>query len=286
MSCLDNRLFVERFPPELRRERVLRQQDASGGPAGMAAQTIVSLGGRAGFWGRRGADASGDRNEQMLRAAGVDTSYYRSFDGAQSPRCECFIRPDGERYLFPFWSEGLPADPSWLPLDRLAQADAVLIGGRWPEAALVVAREARRLGKPLILDFDRDTAETWELVRLATHAVADEDLASAAGGPERLIGKLTELRVWAAVTLGERGVVWAQGALPAFEVRAVDTTGAGDVFHGAFALAMAERRSEPEALRFASAAAAVRCATGRAPQPEEVREMLRNSTPSASESLR
>ena len=66
-----------------------------------------------------------------------------------------------------------------------------------------------------------------------------------------------------AVTLGGEGVVWADGItlhrVPAFNVQAVDTLGAGDVFHGALTLALAERRPWAEALAFASAAAAMKC---------------------------
>jgi sulfofructose kinase len=78
----------------------------------------------------------------------------------------------------------------------------------------------------------------------------------------------------AAVTLGERGVVYATASgvnrMAAFKIDAVETLGAGDVFHGAYALALAERASIEDALRFAAAAAAQKCmrAGGRAALPE------------------
>jgi sulfofructose kinase len=81
------------------------------------------------------------------------------------------------------------------------------------------------------------------------------------------------------VTLGASGLVHPGGRLPAFHVEARDTTGAGDIFHGAFALAVAEGRTVGEALVFASAAAAVRCATGRLPARAAVEELLTAAKP-------
>ena len=157
MGCLDNRLFVERFPPARRREGVPRRQDALGGPAGVGAVAVARLGGRAALWGRRGDDSTGDQVEAMLRADGVDTRGFRVFGGCTSPRCEVFIRPDGERFLFPYWGEGIPPDAEWLPPpDAIDSADALLIDGRWPEGGLRLAEQARERGIPVVLDLDLD----------------------------------------------------------------------------------------------------------------------------------
>jgi sulfofructose kinase len=80
--------------------------------------------------------------------------------------------------------------------------------------------------------------------------------------------------VWGAVTLGSAGVIHAGGRVPAFPVAARDTTGAGDVFHGAFALALVEGCSTDAALVFASAAAAARCESGCLPDRATVEGML------------
>jgi sulfofructose kinase len=124
------------------------------------------------------------------------------------------------------------------------------------------------------MDFDVDTADVWTLARLSTHAIADEDLAERTGGPARLLETLRNAAVWGAVTLGEAGVVHGGGRVPAFPVAARDTTGAGDVFHGAFALALVEGQSTAAALVFASAAAAVRCESARLPDRTAVEDVL------------
>jgi sulfofructose kinase len=180
------------------------------------------------------------------------------------------IAPDGERHIFAYHGEGLPDGAEWLPSDALDTADAVLLDGRWPVGAVRVAEAARRHGLPVVFDLDGETATAMRLARLSTHVIADEEAARAAGGVERLLRELTELGVWGAVTLGAAGVVHAAGRVRGFRVTARDTTGAGDVFHAAFALALAEGQAEDAALVFASAAAAQRCALGDVPRRSDV----------------
>lgn len=273
MGFLDTRVCVERFPPKLRREKASRRYDALGGPAAVGAVAVVRLGGSASFWGRRGNDPAGDRITGLLQAEGVNINGYRTFPGT-SPTCEVFIRPDGERFLFPYFGDGLPADAGWIPDEAVDSADAVLIDGRWPEGGLRVAKRAALRGIPVVHDFDQDREEIWEIAGHSTHAIADEDLAGIQGGADSLLRRIEALGAWGAVTLGDRGVVHAGGCIPAFPVTAVDSTGAGDVFHGAFALAMAQERDEQGALRFACAAGALHCKFGRVPWRNEVEDLL------------
>ena len=273
MGFLDTRLCVERFPPKLRREKATRRYDALGGPASVGAVAVVRLGGTASFWGRRGNDPAGDRIASLLQAEGVNVAGYRAFPGT-SPTCEVFIRPDGERFLFPYFGGGLLADAEWIPDEAIDSADAVLIDGRWPEGGLRVAKRAALRGIPVVHDLDQDRDQVWEIARHSTHAIADEDLAGIQGGIDPVLRKIEALGVWGAVTLGDRGVVYAGGRIPAFPVTVVDSTGAGDVFHGAFALAMAQGRNERCALRFACAAGALHCKFGRVPRLNEVEDLL------------
>jgi len=274
MSCLDNRLFVDRFPPEHRRERVPKRFDALGGPAGVGAVTVVRLGGKASFFGLRGDDASGRQTSTFLEEDGVDTRGFRSFPDAISTRCEVFIRPDGERFLFPSWGTGMPLEADWLPDTTADNAQALLIDGRWVEGSLRLVEQARRRKLPILLDFDIDKPEIWELAKLSTHVIADEDMAIAHGGIEGLIDKLESIGVWGAVTLGAQGVAHLGGRVPAFSVPVLDSTGAGDVLHGAFVLAIAQGYDELTALRFGVAAGSLRCKLGRVPYLPEVEDLL------------
>jgi sulfofructose kinase len=143
---------------------------------------------------------------------------------------------------------------------------------------------ARRLGIPGIVDVDRPIdadpgTETGRILDAATHLVYSRDALLGTTGEVDVPTALATAAArhpgaWTAVTDGERGVAWLDGDdvrhAPAFRVRAVDTLGAGDVFHGAFALALAEGRTERAAIRFASAAAAAKCTLpgGRAGIPD------------------
>lgn len=270
VGFLDTRLVVERFPPKQHREPALKRYDALGGPASVGAVAAVRLGGTASFWGRRGSDPAGERIAALLASHGVDTSGYRAFPGT-SPTCEVFIPPDGERYLFPYLGDGLPPDADWIPDSAVDRADAVLIDGRWPEGGMRVAARAASRGIPVVHDFDQDRPEIWEIASRSTHAIADEDLADAVGGPDALLQRIRDLGVWGAVTLGSRGVAYSGGRVPSYPVTVADSTGAGDVFHGAFALALAQGRDEKPAMRFACAAGALHCHFGRVPDSSELR---------------
>ena len=273
MGFLDTRLCVDRFPPEQRREPATKRWDALGGPATVGAVAVARLGGSASFWGRRGDDPPGERIAKLLRDEGVETAGYQVFPGT-SPTCEVFIRPDGERFLFPYYGDGMPPSADWIPEQAVDAADAVLVDGRWAEGAVRVAQQATLRDLPVVHDFDQDRPEIWEVARNATHVIADEDLANAHGGIGTLLAKIERLGVWGAVTLGERGVVYSGGRVPAFPVEVLDSTGAGDVFHGAFALAMAQGRGETDAIRFGCAAGALHCRFGRVPMLAEVEQLL------------
>jgi len=122
-----------------------------------------------------------------------------------------------------------------------------------------------------VLDLDHDRPEAWELVPRVSHAVASEELARQLGGVEALLGRIPG---WAAVTLGAEGVRYRGGQIPAFRVEVRDSTGAGDVYHGAFALGLAEGMGEEGALRFAAAVAALHVRDGEPPRRAEVEALL------------
>ena len=269
-ACLDYRFWVERFPPVGTRTPAGAYRMALGGPAAVGALTVARLGGAALFFGRRGDDDAGCRVEAILSAEGIDTREFRAFAGARTPVSGVLIAPGGERYIFAYHGEGLPDGAEWLPLETLRTAQAVLLDDRWPAGAARMAEAARRQGLPVVLDLDGESACAWRLAGLSTHVIADEELSKASGGADRLLRALAELGVWGAVTQGAAGVVHASGRVPGFHVTVRDTTGAGDVFHAAFALALAEGQDEEAALVFACAAAAQRCALGDVPRRGDV----------------
>ena len=245
-----------------------------GGPAAVGAVAVARLGGEALLIGRRGDDAVGEEVEARLRAEAVETSALRRFPGAATPVSGIVVDPGGERHIFSFLGAGLPDDGEWIPLGTLERVQAVLVDSRWPPGAMRLAVAARRRELPVVLDLDQDDAGAWRLAAVATHVIADEELATARGGVGAVIERIRRQGGWGAVTLGAGGVAYSGGCLPAFRITPRDTTGAGDVFHGAFALALAEGHDEAYALAFASAAGAQRCALAEVPRRGDVVSLL------------
>jgi len=247
---------------------VVGYREALGGPAAVATLTVAALGGRATLFARRGEDPWGTWLAGRLEAAGVHT---RMVVGGRTPVSAVLVTPDGERFIFPYRGE-LPAHlPENWPRE-VEEADVVLSDTRWPEGARAVFTRARSAGKPCVLDLDSGEEEALGLARLATHVIASEEAEKALGGLEALGALFPEAFV--AVTRGRWGVAWAEGSLPALPVEAKDTTGAGDVFHGAFAWALAEGWDEVGALRLANAVAGLYVAQGRVPPWEEVKPWI------------
>ncbi|MEO6013454.1 MAG: PfkB family carbohydrate kinase [Devosia sp.] len=248
------------------------------------AATIVKLGGSARLWASIGDDSTGTRILADLTAAGIDTSAIRRVAGATSGFASIFVDPAGERTIVPHYDPKIRSKPDLLPsMDGVALVSADV---RWPDAAEMALTAARKLGIPGVLDVELAPPDVLSrLVPLATHIVASEPGATALTGetdPRRALAALSKLHPgFVAVTAGERGVFWPGGHQPAFPVEAVDTLAAGDVFHGTFAYGLASGWDMPRIMRFASAAAAIKCTRfgGRlgAPTFDEVEALLANS---------
>jgi sulfofructose kinase len=246
-------------------------QQFGGGMAATASVTVAKLGGRASLWGRVGMDEAGERIRDGLARHGVMTDVVRQIEGAQSPVSSVVIGDKGARQAIVFPGRNLDSDASWLPLGRIADASAVLVDPRWPQAAIPVLERARENQVPGVLDADiGPTPVPRELVELASHAIfslpgllqyADTPdipagLHKAREGTDAVVG----------VTAGGGGFYWLSEDdndvhhTPALAIEPVDTLGAGDVFHGAFALAVGEGKSLEEAAQFANTAAGMKCA--------------------------
>ncbi len=259
-----------------------------------AAAAVARLGGAARLIARVGEDAAGLRFIADLTAAGVDCRHVRRVPGARSPLCTVLVDDAGERLVIPYYDPALGRDTAWLPLAEIGAADAALVDVRWPEGAAAVLRAARGAGRPAILDADVGPADVvLSLAAEASHVVFSEPSALAVAGttaiPDALLRLAGRLDGFLAVTAGAEGCFWLDRATGSVEslapprVTAVDTLAAGDVFHGAFALALAEGAAIPRAIGFANVAAALKCRTfgGRLGTPgrAEVEAVLAGQTP-------
>lgn len=282
---------VESFPPPGAKVTASEFIITGGGCAANAALAVARLNGRAAFAGPLGgkADAVSERILIDLAAEGVDCSGVARVDGGTASVSLILLDAEGEKTIATRRGVGLGQTLPENAGRLVADADAVLVDNRFPDFVTAVCRAAQARKIPTVIDLDLATKADDALLKLGTHVIASTEALRATTGlsePAAALKRLAEnVPGFVAVTDGPNGVYWLEnGALrhmPAFAVKAIDTLGAGDAFHGAFTLAIAEGRDLVGALRFASAAAALKCthfggAAG-APRRAEVDEFLRRN---------
>jgi len=267
-AALDRIYRIEAFPPQPTKVRALEHVEAGGGMAANAAVAIARLGGKSELWSRIGDDGAGNSIRAGLKAERVDVRCVQGFEGARSSTSAIIVDGKGERLIVGQRDAGMPSGTSWLPLERVKEADAVLGDLRWLEGLRAVFAQARKDKIPTILDADLGAREALSgVLKLTDYAIfsapALREFVAAGSDADRLAHVLSLGPRHAGVTLGAEGYLWRErdgGAhVPAFNVSVTDTTGAGDAFHGAFALMLAEKRPAAERARVATAVAALKC---------------------------
>ncbi|QFY63714.1 sugar kinase (plasmid) [Rhizobium grahamii] len=241
------------------------------GMASSAAFAVTRLGGKASLWGAVGNDDTGARIVSDLQASGVNTNQMRRVDGARSALSTILIDDDGERLIVPFYDRRLHDVVPFVSAEDLADFDAVLVDVRWPQLAQQTLRAAQQAGIPAILDGDVAPDGIIEMLApSATHIVFSQPAAERVSGlndPLAIVIALKERfsQAFISVTMGEKGCYWFDGKrglvrhLQAPRIKAVDTLAAGDIFHGTFALTLAEQMPMEEIMRLSSMAAAIKC---------------------------
>ena len=254
-----------------------------GGPAANAAVTAARLGYTSAYSGYIGNDLYGDNIIKEFDSEGVVTDYVVRGDSPTSLSI-VLVKPDGSRSIVHYrgLKDRLPSDS--VDFSTIEPA-AILFDGHEPDISMPLVKEARTRGIKTILDAGSVHRGTEELINLVDYLVCSEKFAfdfTSETDHDLAIEKLYEHSSSVVITLGEKGLIWKSksggGALPSFTVEVVDTTGAGDVFHGAFAACIAANREWDYSLNFSSAAAALCCtkmsARGGIPNKEEVIELL------------
>jgi sulfofructose kinase len=258
-----------------------------GGMSASASVAAARLGAQVEFWGRLGDDLEGQALRLELQHYGVQVPA-PAVPGTQTPTAAVLVADNGERLLAVYRGQ-LDDSADWLPLDRLDRVQAVLADFRWPTGARTLFEAAAARGLPRVLDIDLgDPEASLGLLPAVDHAVFSEAGLAQAAGHGELDRALREMHqrgpAVVGVTLGEQGSRFLLDGLithvPAVAVTARDTNGAGDVFHGAYTLALAEGQTVLDAARFASAAAALKCrnGTGWAASPDRasVRQLMKD----------
>jgi sulfofructose kinase len=237
-----------------------------GGAAATAAVTLARLGAKVAFAGRLADDYLGDFAAQGLADSDVDLRYLKRQEGGATP--VAFVVIDQERHSrTQFWSEGIcdRLRPKEVPVAAL-DVQVLVVDGAFPEAQLALVEAAKTRGVKTLLSAHAIAPGMAQLVAACQAVVASERFARelSALTPKSLTEFLALGPEIAVVTLGEDGSVGqAKDGEPIrvepLSMPVVDSTGAGDVYRGAFAFAWASGKSLKDALRFASAAASLKC---------------------------
>jgi sugar/nucleoside kinase (ribokinase family) len=271
MPVRDLTFHVQGLPKRGLKIGAERFEEIAGGNAFNAAIAISRLDGGVAFCGPMG-DAGETSSRYIFDKAaelGIAMQDIVHVPGLVTPISTVMIDPGGERTIITFrdpelWKVRLPE------ADRmLSDCDAILAESRCAAFCTGLCAEARRRGIPVVIDVDSAMSMREGLLTASSHLIFSSEALQATANIADDAAALQELAkvtpAFLAGTRGSQGTVWLDpnaGGLrqtAAFPVHTVDTLGAGDVFHGAFALAMTENQGLEDALRFASAAAAIKC---------------------------
>jgi sulfofructose kinase len=235
-----------------------------GGPAANAAVAVARLGGTSAFAGYLGNDFFGARHLEELLREGVHTDLVAR-GTHPTPLSFILVKPDGSRTVVNY-KIGTPSLEVGRINFTLCSPRVILLDGHEPQISLSLARSARAKGIATILDAGSVHLGTVELSPLVDYLLASEKFSRDFSGEQdvhRALQTLHQRAHTVAISLGEKGLIWkssaGEGRIPAFHVEALDTTGAGDTLHGAFAARIARGEDFLSALHFACAAAALSC---------------------------
>jgi sugar/nucleoside kinase (ribokinase family) len=286
-TAVDDVLYVPTFPGADQKARVSKTSRQFGGLTGTALVAASRLGARCAFAGCLGVDSFSNHVADNFTREGVDVSLAPRSPEAAVVHSVIVVGEDtGSRNIFFHVPGVMGADPN-LPDDETIHSSKVLFIDHYGmEGNLRAARAARAGGTAVVADFEDDELPLFdEVLHLVDHLILSESFAlrltrqpNAARAAESL---WHPQRAAVLVTCGREGC-WSVSEsggpaavhYPAFRVKAVDTTGCGDVFHGAYASALARGASLPERIRFAAAAAALKASRPALPSLDDVHLFL------------
>ncbi len=248
------------------RLRYRERRVANGGMTATALAQAAALGCEAHLLSVVGDDPDGHRLRRALRELGVNTR--RLILSREIPTTVAVVLVDsrsGERRFVVPERRRIEADAPPLDLDAITPGACLLVDGHFPAQALRAARRARAVGATVIGDFHRATPGVRRLLPLVDHPIVAEEFSASRGeDPRRTLRELAAVCPGTpVVTLGRRGGLYLDRGrvrrFRAFPARVVDTTGAGDALHGAFAAGLAHGLPPGACLELGARAAARAC---------------------------
>lgn len=268
-SAVDYFGIVEDYPPPADVKMPMAQfTKQGGGPVATALVALARLGARTAFVGKMGDDEFGNFMKTELKKENVDISQVVTEPGASSQFAFIIVdNATGKRTILWSQSDVSPLRESEIHRDFITSAKILHLDGLQMEAALVSARWCKESGVTVVLDGDTIRPGIQELLTLTDVLITSHAFAVQFTGENDINKAIQKMRLLGpkivGVTLGTEGSVisWEDNIIrkPAFKVKAVDTTGAGDVFHGAFIYGLLKDWTIEKTAEFASAVAAMKC---------------------------
>jgi sulfofructose kinase len=290
MGCvaIDDFLYVPEYPAAETKMRVSRGERRCGGLAGGALQAAAQLGARTAFAATLGDDELSAFVVDQFQARGINLKYLRRRAGVKPIHSTIVVDTTHHTRTIFFSLEGAAgAQEDWPPATAIQASKVLFVDHYGIEGMLRSARIARAWGIPVVADFERNEWPGFDqLLKVVDHLIVSEAFAfklTGATSAEQACRQLLAGRpqTTVVVTCGADGCWYCSDQspaitpMPAFPVEVQDSTGCGDVFHGAYAVGLTNGMPLPDRIVFASAAAALKAATREFPTLAQVKEFLR-----------
>jgi ribokinase len=272
-NAVDYLCLMDRFPIEDEKMPVERIEMQGGGNVATALVAVTRLGGRAAYHAVIAEDHNRDGILQAFKRENVNTDHIKIKEG-NNPLAIIFInRMSGSRTIM-YSKRNVPIfQPDEVNRDLIRHSKAMLIDFDFPEAVLVATKTAREMNVPVVVDAEKPSPFAARILGNCTHVIASRGFAQYFTGIENETAEETLLDAlsgrlkspFVCITFGERGALAFDREMnrtfrqEAFKVETLDSTGAGDVFHGAFAFFMSRGYALEEVLRYSAACAACKC---------------------------
>jgi sulfofructose kinase len=261
-ACYDLIFSVDHHPIADEKMTATSFAECGGGPAANAAVAVAKLGLKAAFAGYLGDDSQGENHYQELLKYSVDTQLIKR-GKSPTPISTILAKPNGDRSLVNYKgsTKSLPAKS--IDFSKV-HPKVILFDGHQPHESIILLRKARAKKIPTILDAGSVHEGTLALLNKVDYLICSEKFALQKHQTlDNALEKLSKETPTVIITLGSKGLIWKcglkKGSLDAYLVNVIDSTGAGDAFHGAFSAALALNKSWAECLVYASAAGALCC---------------------------
>ena len=261
-ACCDLVFSVDHHPLADEKMTATGFSECGGGPAANAAVAVAKLGLRSAFSGYLGDDSQGESHYQELLQYGVNTQLIQR-GKSPTPISTILAKPNGERSLVNYKGSTKPLAAKSIDFSKI-HPKVILFDGHQPHESLILLRKAKAKKIPTILDAGSVHEGTLALMNKVDYLICSEKFALKKYQTlDEALEKLSKKNSAVVITLGSKGLIWKRGleggSLDAYSVNAIDSTGAGDAFHGAFAVGLALNKSWAECLVYASAAGALCC---------------------------